>query len=669
MKVPQYENQVAPGQISVARPQATPPVSGAFGEKLAQAGANMAQGVAAIARESEASARRFEVRNRNLRLTSAQLNWQKDNDELLNGKLGDDGKRINGGLLAKQYNDADGIADAYNSHKKELMDKHLATAATPEEYEKLRLYFEKDFQNNYNRVAQHQLKQQRATDDLLTQAFTNDALQRVAANPETLNEQLGLMTEKAKANWTQNGLPAEVQTANLYALNGQAVSAAVGSLLEHNAPEQAADVLRANREKIDVKTGATLAAQVKKAVVNDTKTQLWNDMQKHRTATGEVSLSYARRIIDDTGFEQSIKDDLLKDVEARMADEKRFKDQQNRQRDENFYAEADKLVNGNGTLTDGLKLAEQFANDSKDKFTKEKFIENLFKEHSARGRAAQSDPEEYLRLWKGIHDGSVTEDDVKNSFNAQLLSATDYKGLVKDIYKSPEEKQATNLALKQIEAQAYKTIPDTEDRRIFMLEVRRQSEGKTVPEMFAIAKDLQSKQGGFMFMGRTPKYQVSAERNEQQNRVLGAYMLSENGNLSTFNAFTKYAQQTHPQGYEWTKDDWEKFQESYPGIEKPGTPENMALTALFTTNQTIDPANLENAINQMYNIKGQTNPRAAVARAEEKERRASAAKLKSQLELFNKLRVFKLPTDLTPGNNEKTEQGQKSPLYPMTPWR
>lgn len=661
MKVPKYENQVAPGQITAARPQVAGPVSGAFGEKLVQAHANLAGGIASAAGAMSAAAQRQETRNRNLRLTSAQLNWQKENDEILNGKIGDDGKRIAGGLLTKTYNDAEGITQNYAAQKQALMDKHLAAAATPEEYEELRLYFEKDFQNNYDRVAQYQLKQERATSDLLTSAYNTTALQKITANPEELASELPNLVKKNKENWTQNGLPKEVQDANLFALHGQAVSAAVGTYLERNQTAQAAELLAANREKLDAKTGAALAAQVKKAVVNDTKSQLWNDMQRHRTATGEVSLRYAQQIIDNTGFEQSIKDDLLKDVEARMADERRLKDQQNRQRDENFYAAADKLVNGNGTIADGLKLAEQFANDSKDKFTKEKFIENLFKERSGRGRAAQSDPEEYLRLWKGIHDGSVTEDDVKNSFNAQLLSATDYKGLVKDIYKSPEEKQATNLALKQIEAQAYKTIPDTEDRRIFMLEVRRQSEGKTVPEMFAIAKDLQGKQGGFLFMGRTPKYQVSAERNEQQNRALGAYMMSENGNLSTFNAFTKYVQTTHPQGYEWTQDDWEKFQQAYPGIEKPGTPENRALVSLLASGQIIDDENLAAAIDLVYERAGQKSTRQLEREVKEQKAQQSAATLKKQMELFNKLAPFKAPADLIPGLADESEQGQQSP--------
>lgn len=403
MKIPTYENQVAPAAVNAARPKAVEPVAGAFGEKLAQAGSNLAASVGRVAGEVSAAAQRLETRKRNLRLTSAQLNWQKDNDEILNGKIGSDGKRIDGGLLTKQYSDADEIAAEYAGRKQELMDKHLSAANTPEEYEELRLYFEKDFQSNFDRVAQYQLKQQRATSDLLTQAFTRDALKKIADNPETLKEQLPLMTQKEKDNWVQNGIPADVQKISLYELTGRAVSAAVGSLLEQNLPQRAADVLNENHDNIDTKTGQVLAKQVRAAVVNNLKADLWNEAGKARTATGEVDLNYARRIVAATGLEADLQAELIKDLDARMADEKRIKEQENRAQNENFYAAADELVSGNGTLEQGLKLAAQYANDSKDKFTKEKFIKSLFEERSGSGRAA-SDPEEYLRLWKAISE-------------------------------------------------------------------------------------------------------------------------------------------------------------------------------------------------------------------------------------------------------------------------
>lgn len=646
MKVPQYENQVAPGQISVARPQVATPVSGAFGEKQAQAGAHLAQAVGQMAGEMERSARRFEVRNRNLRLTSAQLNWQKDNDEILNGKIGPDGKRVDGGLLAKQYNDADGIAEDYSGRKKELMDKHLATAATPEEYEELRLYFEKDFQNNFDRVTQHQLKQQRATDDLLTKAFTEDAMQRVAANPETLNEQLGLMTEKAKANWTQNGLPQKVQEANLYVLNGQAVSTAVGTLLERNQTEKAAEVLTANRDKIDVKTGRALAKQVKTAVVNNLKTQLWNEAGQVRTATGEVDLNYAKRVIAASGYEQSIQDDLLKDLQARMADEKRFKEQRNRERDENFYTAADKLVSGAGTLEQGLKLAAQYANDSKDKFTKEKFIETLFKEHSTRGQAAHSDPEEYLRLWKGISDGSVGEDEVRGSFTNGRLNASDYKALVKECYKSTDEKQGTSFVLKQIEADAKRKISDPADRAMFMLEVKRQSQGKKPEEMVSIANSLLQKTGGWF---SKEKYLATSSLNLEQQRVMGDYMRAypDGGNYVKLISQAVRQEKADP-SFEWGKADLEDWTKRYGGqkLFTAGTPENDAINWMLENKVVPTTEDMDFAIDYFYSTRGEKSPKAlSESVKQQKEARAAAQKLAAQKQIMRGVHLFINPDE------------------------
>lgn len=646
MKVPQYENRVAPGAITAARPQAPTPVSGAFGEKQAQAGAHLAQAVGQMAGEMERSARRFEVRNRNLRLTSAQLNWQKDNDEILNGKIGPDGKRVDGGLLAKQYNDADGIAEDYSGRKKELMDKHLATAATPEEYEELRLYFEKDFQNNFDRVTQHQLKQQRATDDLLTKAFTEDAMQRVAANPETLNEQLGLMTEKAKANWTQNGLPQQVQEANLYVLNGQAVSTAVGTLLERNQTEKAAEVLTANRDKIDVKTGRALAKQVKTAVVNNLKTQLWNEAGQVRTATGEVDLNYAKRVIAATGYEQSIQDDLLKDLQARMADEKRFKEQRNRERDENFYTAADKLVSGAGTLEQGLKLAAQYANDSKDKFTKEKFIETLFKEHSARGQAAHSDPEEYLRLWKGISDGSVGEDEVRGSFTNGRLNASDYKALVKECYKSTDEKQGTSFVLRQIEADAKRKISDPADRAMFMLEVKRQSQGKKPEEMVSIANSLLQKTGGWF---SKEKYLATSSLNLEQQRVMGDYMRAypDGGNYVKLISQAVRQEKADP-SFEWGEADLEDWTKRYGGqkLFTAGTPENDAINWMLENKVVPTTEDMDFAIDYFYSTRGEKSPKALRESVkQQKEARAAAQKLAAQKQIMKGVHLFINPDE------------------------
>jgi hypothetical protein len=237
MKVPQYENRVAPGSITAARPQAVTPVAGAFGESVAAAGANVAQGIDRVAAAMDNAANRLAVRQRNLRTTAAILNWRKDNDELLNGKLGDDGKRIDGGLLSKEYGQADTIAADYQTKGQELMKKYLDMAPTDDEREELALEFQKDFQNNFDTVARYQLKQQRAQGDLLTDAYKKQqaglagAITTVAGMRANLDDTY----KKSNENATAAGVPPQAQALLRFDIARDNVSAAVkGSIINGN---------------------------------------------------------------------------------------------------------------------------------------------------------------------------------------------------------------------------------------------------------------------------------------------------------------------------------------------------------------------------------------------------------------------------------------------------
>ncbi len=237
MKVPQYENRVAPGSITAARPQAVTPVAGAFGESVAAAGANVAQGTDRMAAAMDNAANRLAVRQRNLRTTAAILNWRKDNDELLNGKLGDDGKRIDGGLLSKEYSQADTIAADYQTKGQELMKKYLDMAPTDDEREELALEFQKDFQNNFDTVARYQLKQQRAQGDLLTDAYKKQqaglagAITTVAGMRANLDDTY----KKSNENATAASVPPQAQALLRFDIARDNVSAAVkGSIINGN---------------------------------------------------------------------------------------------------------------------------------------------------------------------------------------------------------------------------------------------------------------------------------------------------------------------------------------------------------------------------------------------------------------------------------------------------
>lgn len=246
MKVPTYQNQVSPGRINAAEPRTGAPVREAFGADVALAASNLGQGAQRLAAGISASAERALTRQKNLRMTAAQLNWRKDNDELLNGRIDPDtGTRIEGGLLTKTYGDAKDIAKTYRQKGRELMQKYLDSAQSPEEREELALAFEQDFQNNFDTVARYQYKQERATDDLLTKTYGEQqaglagAITSVPDMRRNLDETYAVFNKNAQAN----GRPQEAQQLQRYGVANTNVSSAIKGALSNGNITAAREVL------------------------------------------------------------------------------------------------------------------------------------------------------------------------------------------------------------------------------------------------------------------------------------------------------------------------------------------------------------------------------------------------------------------------------------------
>ena len=253
MKVPTYQNQVSPGRINAAEPHTGTPVSEAFGADMARAASNLGQGTARLATEMSASAERALTRQKNLRKTATQLNWRKDNDELLNGRIDPDtGTRIEGGLLSKTYGDAKDIAKIYQQKGRELMQKYLDAAQSPEEREELALAFEEDFQKNFDQVARHQYKQERDTDDLLTKTYGEQqaglagAITSVPDMRRNLDETYAVFNKNAQAN----GMPEEAQRLQRYGVANTNVSSSVKGALSNGNIAGAREVLEGVKDDL-----------------------------------------------------------------------------------------------------------------------------------------------------------------------------------------------------------------------------------------------------------------------------------------------------------------------------------------------------------------------------------------------------------------------------------
>jgi len=247
MKIPQYENQVGPGRVQAAQGQLHGPNPAAFGGQLAQAGENMGRSLLHAAgaanqiadtlqrqhniqqAENQRALERQEQRERNLRKTSAILNWRRENDELLNGKMNEDGSRVEGGLLTTEYGAAAGITKTYDEQARGIMKKYLDTAPTEEEREEWALAFQQDFQNNFDTVAQHQYKQQRAQGNLMTKAYLSqqEGLAGAVRTPEQMRANLDNSYKEYNDNAKANAVPAEQQKLARYGIAGKNVKASV----------------------------------------------------------------------------------------------------------------------------------------------------------------------------------------------------------------------------------------------------------------------------------------------------------------------------------------------------------------------------------------------------------------------------------------------------------
>lgn len=131
--------------------------------------------------------------------------------------------------MTTEYSQAAGITKAYDEQGRALMKKYLDTAPNDEERKEWALAFQQDFQNNFDAVAQHQYKQQRAQGDLLTNAYLSqqEGLAGAVKTPQQMRANLDDSYNEYNANAKTNALPPEQQKLARYSIANKNVSASV----------------------------------------------------------------------------------------------------------------------------------------------------------------------------------------------------------------------------------------------------------------------------------------------------------------------------------------------------------------------------------------------------------------------------------------------------------
>lgn len=247
MRVPVYKNQVtfhtpraAGGRV--AAPSAEQFDQGAqnvarLGAQLVQAGETWAQGEKALHERQEAAQERRLKRESVERQSDILLGFERENNELLNGKLDGNGHTLTEGLLQRKLKNAEGVAGEYFTQGGQLISKYTAMAKTPEEAAFVRQTLARSFEDSYKRTIQHQANEERQSADRAAQAFYKSAegMAGGISSSQDMRAHLDSVYKIADENGQGRGLSPEELKLTRYEQANNNVSAAVrGSIINGN---------------------------------------------------------------------------------------------------------------------------------------------------------------------------------------------------------------------------------------------------------------------------------------------------------------------------------------------------------------------------------------------------------------------------------------------------
>jgi len=238
--VPEYKNRVTVQAPRAAGAGVSGPNAAAFENKSAQVAAETVQKIGQEWAERAAKAQaRKEKRETAKRMSEAVLGYQRENDELLNGKLDETGNQIEEGLLAKQLDNAQDAAKTYYEKGAQIKNKYLALAQTQDEYDYLNGIFSRDFQDNYNRAVRHQLQEERKSADNAAAAYFKSAAGQAGAitRPQDMRAHLDGVYKISDENAKGNGkTEEEIKLARYAQANANMTAAVKGAVYNGDAP-------------------------------------------------------------------------------------------------------------------------------------------------------------------------------------------------------------------------------------------------------------------------------------------------------------------------------------------------------------------------------------------------------------------------------------------------
>ena len=435
---------------------------------------------------------------------------------------------------------------------------------------------------------------------------TNDAIQNYKDPNRLMGNQAKIIADTedwAKATGKTNpdgSLSAEAQVTLRQQLS-TLHTGVVGAYLADGNPDGAKAYLTANKANID---GDTYDHQLDKVNASQTYTianQAWNQMKGLTLPDGNpdtqkmVDSIYAR-----TDLTPQQKDDVAKQVNYFGRDQVRSNSEKWQAQDRQFMDQAyqlrkDEQPGANANYDQAMKLAVLGGRDQVDVASREKAVAEIWAPGDVK-----SDPQTWVNLWEGAQKGLATTADVDKAFQANQLSAEDWKSLRMETYKSNIEGQdpAMQKTMQNIDSLAQAHFgADKKGLAEYKMVVQQQSSGKTPQEAWTLAQDELNKTNGADYKSDFQKIDAQNQDwgiwygtiGKDQITAIGAGILSTGQKAFGIDDLRKFAYAVSPaaeMSQQGSKVDPVQF-------IKPGTPANEAMQSLMRRNLYVTPGNVK----------------------------------------------------------------------------
>jgi hypothetical protein len=590
-KVPLSDGQISTKQVNYNPIQEGVLNQGIVGSDVAQAQNNLNSNInKATGMASDYFTNEMKIQSEK-RIADAETSLRGKMSNLLIDPEIENGKPK--GLLNRELDHAQGIAQEFNTSSQDLIDKHIQDLNSYEQGE-LKKSITNYKESLFNKVVSHQADQK---DKVETNSFNNyqasliDGAALYSDDNKLSDDIASAIIKNADFLGLKGNSPETIEQRNKE-LADKIIHSNITAKLEHD-PAGALVTLEKNKDILSGEFYAKTKQVIDGKNFIDMQTNMWDKtFSKITLADGNIDQARTTRLINgmDT-LNNAKKEKLIDYVKSKAAELRQNKIQQDSARLDGFHNDIATALKQGATLDDAMKYVGKRGGDAYEKQTQEEYVRKAF------DKPIKTNPEIYLKTWEGVQDGTTTKEDIGKEWKAGNISNSDFESLNKELYKQQLTGEG-NKSFQRIKLLADEKFPNRSDKTSkaeFLYELKNSTKNMKPEEAYAYAQDALKDEvvakRSYWFDKTEPKYKVDLEKRDANSSAWGMlYNDVGSKEVETMGRdLAKYGKKNV------NIDDINNAVNSLGGYSavKKGTPAHNAIQSLMSKGKPVIPENIQ----------------------------------------------------------------------------